>query len=80
MLHDDREGSPTVGAVAELVFGDVAPALVVVPAGVWHGFRPVGGRPVTVLHLTDTAIDLADPDEERLPADTERIPFRWTAI
>ena len=43
VLFDGREESPTFGRVMELHAGDVRPAFVVIPIGVWHGIS--GGRP-----------------------------------
>ena len=73
VLHEEGAGT-----TAEFVIGDLLPALVLIPAGVWHGFRPVGGNPATLLHINHLAFDFAGPDEERLAQHDERIPFRWT--
>src|SRR5512144_3023328 len=51
VLFDDREGSPTHGVVQEVVLGELAPRLVVIPPGVWHGFQAIGGNEAFALHL-----------------------------
>jgi dTDP-4-dehydrorhamnose 3,5-epimerase len=76
-LYDDRPGSVSLGAVQEIVAGDLAPRLVRIPPGVWHGFQAIGGREAFVLHLNTVPYDAARPDEERLPPDTDTIPYRW---
>ena len=40
-LYDGRDGSPTKGETMELFPGEHRPLLVVVPPGVWHGFKGV---------------------------------------
>lgn len=80
VLYDDRPESPTVGTTAEVLFGEASPALVVIPPRLWHGFRPLGNQSLTMLHLNDTAFDHDQPDEERVPIDSDRIPFRWSDL
>lgn len=77
VLYDDREGSPTNGVVQEVVLGELAPRLVLIPPGVWHGFQAIGGRETFALHLNDVAYDPAQPDEERLSPDSDLIPYSW---
>jgi dTDP-4-dehydrorhamnose 3,5-epimerase len=77
VLYDDRDGSPTNGVVQEIVLGDLAPRLVRIPPGVWHGFQTIGGREAFVLHLNTVPFDPARPDEERLPSDSDLIPYSW---
>jgi dTDP-4-dehydrorhamnose 3,5-epimerase len=73
-LYDARPSSPTRGVASVYRFGERRPALVVVPAGVWHGLRNLEASPAVVLNLVDRAYDYADPDHWRLPADTPEIP------
>lgn len=76
-LYDGREGSPTHGLVNEFRFGTIRPALLVVPPRVWHGVQNIGSSHAFVLNLVDRAYDYEDPDHWRVPADSERIPFRF---
>ena len=39
VLYDDREGSPTAGTLREVVLGPDNHSLVVIPPGVWSGFK-----------------------------------------
>jgi dTDP-4-dehydrorhamnose 3,5-epimerase len=77
VLYDDRDGSPTKGVIQEVVLGELAPRLVRIPPGVWHGFQAIGGHEAFTLHLNTVPYDPARPDEERLPPDSDLIPYRW---
>jgi len=68
VLMDGREDSATRGEVVEVVLGERHPVLVLIPPGVWHGLKSIGGTESMVLNLPDTAYDEATPDEERAPA------------
>lgn len=76
-LYDDREASPTNGALNEIIFGELAPKLVQIPPGVWHGFKAIGSTDAFLLHLNSIPFDPNDPDEERLPTDHKSIPYHW---
>jgi len=74
-LYDDRDGSPTRGAVMELFVGDANYSLVTVPPGVWNGFKGIGSVPALVANC---ATEPHDPDEiVRMPAFTDTIPYDW---
>ena len=77
VLYDDRDGSLTNGVVQEIVLGDLAPRLVRIPTGIWHGFQAIGGREAFVLHLNTVAYDPDSLDEERVQPDSDLIPYRW---
>lgn len=51
VLWDRRPDSPTLHSRMRLVFGEDAPASVIVPPGVVHGYRNVGGKDGLVLNL-----------------------------
>lgn len=77
VLYDDRENSRTRGELCEIILGELAPKLVRIPPGVWHGFKAIGNQDAFLLHLNSTAFSAADPDEERRPPDDPLIPYRW---
>ena len=77
VLFDDRDASATRGVVQEIIMGELAPRLVLIPAMVWHGFKAIGDTSAFLLHLNDRPFDLEHPDEERIGVDDSRIPFRW---
>ncbi len=77
-LFDDRKNSPTRGTLQEVYMGEHRPVLVRIPPGVYHGWRCVSEHEGVVVNVPDQVYDYSDPDEFRLPADTERIPYDWT--
>ena len=77
VLYDGREESPTHGRVMEMHAGDVRPAFVVIPTGVWHGLQNVGATDALMVNFPSRAYDYDDPDHYRLPYDSPEIPFAW---
>jgi dTDP-4-dehydrorhamnose 3,5-epimerase len=77
VLYDGREDSPTFRVVQEIYLGELAPRLVRIPPGVWHGFQAVGTAEAFLLHLNSRAFDPDHPDEDRLDAHDPQIPFAW---
>lgn len=77
VLYDGREDSPTFGKVDVHHLSPMRPTLVVVPPGVWHGLQNLEGHPSSFLNYFDYAYKYEDPDEWRLPADTDEIPYRF---
>lgn len=75
VLYDDREHSPTRGALMELFVGDGNYALVTVPPLVWNGFKGVGTETAIVANCATLP---HDPTEiERMNPFTDRIPYNW---
>jgi len=77
VLHDLREGSPTKGTTEVFYMGEQNPVLLVIPRGVAHGYRVLGGEPVYLVYHVTQAYDPKDPDEERIPHDDPAIGFDW---
>lgn len=77
VLYDGRDGSSTFGQLMELHVGDARPALLVIPAGVWHGLQNLGSTEALMLNLPTHAYDYADPDHYRLAWDSPEIPYSW---
>jgi len=75
VCYDDREGSPTSGAVQELHVGELNYALVTIPPLVWNGFKGEGATPALVANCATVA---HDPDEiDRLDPLSGDIPYDW---
>lgn len=71
VLHDCREGSPTLGQTMRLMLGDGRNRLLRIPPGVAHGatnLAPVAGR---ILYMVDVqfSTQAGECDEGRLPWD-----------
>jgi len=77
VCYDSRNDSPTYQNVLEIVISDRAPVLVQIPPGIWHGFKALGSEPTYLLHLNTAAFDFEHTDEDRLPASTFSVPYKW---
>ena len=77
VLYDDREGSPTRGAINEFFIGDRNPLLVQIPALVFHGFKCISDHEALVVNIPTEVYDSAKPDEFRLDAHDPSIPYDW---
>ena len=77
VLYDAREASPTRGRVNVFVLSPMRPTLVTVPPGVWHGLQNLDAGPAEFVNLFDVPYRHGDPDEWRLPPDTDAIPYRF---
>ncbi len=76
VCFDDREDSPTRGAVQELHVGELNYALVTIPPLVWNGFKGEGAKPALVANCATTP---HDPDEiDRLDPFSGEIPYDWS--
>lgn len=78
VLHDLREDSPTYGETNVFYMGEDNPIVLLIPAGVAHGYRTLGEKPAIIIYFTTRAYDRTDPDEKRLPYDDPRIGFDWS--
>lgn len=71
VLHDDRSGSPTEGEVQEVVLGPERYSLVVIPPGIWNGFKGMDELSIVAnccTHPHDPArSDRLDPFDNDLP-------------
>lgn len=76
-LCDMREASPTRGEVNEFYLGENNNILLKIPIGVAHGYRTIGVEPSLLVNFPSKPYDPEDPDEYRLPWNTEDIPFNW---
>lgn len=77
VLYDDREDSHTRGMVNVFALSDARPMAAAIPPGIWHGIRNLNsGQPCSFVIYFDRPYNYDDPDEWRLPADTDQIPHR----
>jgi dTDP-4-dehydrorhamnose 3,5-epimerase len=76
-LYDDREGSPTRAKLDVVNLSAMRPTLTVIPPGIWHGLQARSAEPASFVNFFDQAYDYSDPDEWRLPPDSDEIPFRF---
>lgn len=78
VLYDRRPDSPTHGVTDVFYLGEHIPALVLIPAGVAHGYRVLGHTPLQIVYFTTEPYNPAAPDEYRIPWDDPTIGFDWT--
>ncbi len=80
VLYDRRDDSPTRGQLQEFFIGEHQPALVTIPPGVCHGWKCISESESVVVNLPTELFDYKNPDENRLPFDTEEIPYDWDIV
>jgi dTDP-4-dehydrorhamnose 3,5-epimerase len=78
-VYDDREDSPTRGELDNFVIGEHHQQVIRIPGDCWHGFKAIGTEPALLVNFPTELYDYDDPDEERLPHDTDEIPLDWHA-
>jgi dTDP-4-dehydrorhamnose 3,5-epimerase len=76
-IYDDREESATRGDLDTFVIGEHNQRVVRIPGDCWHGFKAIGDEPAFLVNLPTNLYDYENPDEERLPPDTDDIPLDW---
>ena len=77
VLYDARPDSTTYECINEFRLGDVRPALLVIPPGVWHAVQNIATTSAVLLNLVDQAYRYEDPDHWRLPVNTDKIPYQF---
>lgn len=80
VLFDGRDGSKTKNEVNEFVIGEKNPSLVEVPPRVWHGFKAISEEYALVVNVPTELYNYKEPDEYRLPPDTDKIPYDWKLV
>jgi len=78
-VYDQREDSSTHGELDTVILGEGNMAAIRIPGDCWHGFKVVGDERATLINFPTTLYDYEEPDQERLPHDTDRIPLDWEA-
>ena len=76
-LYDARDGSPTRGEVNEFFMGEHRPILLQIPPMVNHGFKCVSEYEAIVINCPTQAYNHASPDEFRIDAHDNDIPYDW---
>jgi len=77
VLYDARENSPTKGQINEFFAGEYNPILIHVPVGVYHGWKCIGETEAIVINTVTEKYDYQNPDEYRIPYDSEEVPYDW---
>ncbi len=74
-LVDLREGSSTYGLRNTLYVGALRPWQIIIPPGVAHGYKVIGGDPGVLVYLTNRLYDPSD--EGRIPHNDPAINYDW---
>jgi dTDP-4-dehydrorhamnose 3,5-epimerase len=81
VCFDGRRNSPTFGCVNEFVLGEHNQGLVVIPPGVYHGWKNVGPDEASIISMPSRLYDHDGPDRWELPWDSDEarraITYRW---
>ncbi|MDH5482492.1 MAG: dTDP-4-dehydrorhamnose 3,5-epimerase family protein [Candidatus Bathyarchaeota archaeon] len=77
VLYDGRKKSKTKNEINELTIGEKNLLLVKIPPEVWHGFKTITEEYALVLNVPTELYNYKEPDEHRLPPDTDKIPYDW---
>jgi dTDP-4-dehydrorhamnose 3,5-epimerase len=77
VLFDDREDSSTRGEVNQFFIGDYNPMVIKVPKMVYHGWKCISEEEALVVNVPTEAYDRQNPDEFRLDAHENNIPYKW---
>ena len=82
VCYDGRRGSATFGRVNEFLFGHRNQGLIVIPPGVYHGWKNVGDDEATIVSMPSRLYDHDGPDRWELPWDSSDarrlIPYQWS--
>ncbi len=74
-LVDLRLGSPTFGRRNTIYLGALRPWQALIPAGVAHGYKVIGGEASLLVYMTDRFYNPAD--EGRIPYNDASINYDW---
>lgn len=76
-LYDAREKSPTKGEVNEFIISLDEPKLVHIPKFVYHGFKCISDNEALVINTVTIPYNHKIPDEYRIDAFDNDIPYDW---
>lgn len=76
-LFDAREDSQTYQEINEFFVGEKNPLLIKVPPMIYHGFKALGEETAYFLNIPTLPYNYQQPDEHRLPPDTDQISYDW---
>jgi len=81
VCYDGRRDSPTFGCANEFMLGGRNQGLVVIPPGVYHGWKNIGNDEASIVSMPSQLYDHNGPDRWELPWDSDEarktIPYRW---
>ncbi len=76
-LYDDREDSSSYKQLEVRNISHLRPGVLVIPPGIWHGLKNISDKESIFINYFNNAYRYDDPDEYRLPVDSDKIPFSF---
>ena len=67
VVHDTRPGSPSIGCTNEFKVSERNPGLLVVPPGLFHGWKVIGTEEAFIINMPSACYDYEAPDALDLP-------------
>ena len=81
VCYDGRRESPTHGCVNEFFVGERNQGLIVIPTGIYHGWKNIGSDEAAIISMPSELYNHEGPDRWELPWDSEEartlIPYQW---
>jgi dTDP-4-dehydrorhamnose 3,5-epimerase len=81
VVFDGRKDSPTFGQLNEFVVSEKNPGLLIVPPGLYHGWKNIGTSEAVIINMPARMYEYEQPDALDLPWDSEAarriIPYTW---
>jgi dTDP-4-dehydrorhamnose 3,5-epimerase len=81
VCYDGRKDSSTFGCVNEFFAGERNQGLIVIPPGVYHGWKNIGDDEAAIISMPSRLYEYNGPDRWELSWDSEEarrmIPYRW---
>lgn len=78
VLYDDRPDSRSRGVLNQLYVGEYNPCVVVIPAGVFHGWKCISETEAYVINIPSEPYNRENPDEFRADPHDSDIPYDWS--
>jgi dTDP-4-dehydrorhamnose 3,5-epimerase len=81
VVFDGRTHSKTFGCINEFFIGARSQGLVLIPPGLWHGWKNIGTDEATIISMPSDLYNYDVPDRWELPWDSvqaqQTIPYQW---
>ena len=80
VLYDQRQESKTHGQTEIIMAGQDDYKLILIPAGVAHGYQVLSQEPVLLFYHTTELYDKNNLHEQRIPYNNPTINFDWAKV
>ena len=82
VCFDGRRESPSHGCINEFLVGERNQGLIVIPTGVYHGWKNIGLNEAAIISMPSQLYNHDGPDRWELPWDSDEarklIPYQWS--